>query len=105
MITGNPCHNPIYRIWIYKKKRQYSSSLSRLKTLGLCETNTPEKEGHEYSKYVFNLEPETVCNVDSSQKVNQEFEIDGIKYHLDPEHEDDLLPSDTTVKPEIQDPP
>ena len=50
-------------------------------------------------------EPEAVCSVHSNQKVNQEFEIDSIKYHLDPEHEDDLLPPDTTVKPQIQDLP
>ena len=75
------------------------------KTLGLYETNTPKKEGHEYNKSLFYLEPETVCSVDSNQKVNQEFEIDGIKYHLDTEYEDDLLLPDTAVKPKLQDPP
>ena len=30
--------------------------------------------------------------------------MDGIKFHLDPEHEDDLSPPDTTVKPQIWDP-
>ena len=67
-----------------------ADSSSTLKTLGSYETNTPEKEGHAYGKSIFDLEPEEVCSVDSNQKVNQEFEIDGIKYQLDPKHKDDL---------------
>ena len=55
-------------------------SLSRLKTLGLYERNTPEKDRYENGKSVFDLEPATVCSVDSKQKVNQELEIDSIKY-------------------------
>ena len=67
--------------------------------------NKPEKEGLEYGKYIFNSKPDAVCSVDSNQKVNQEFEIDGIKYYLDLEHEDDLSLPDTTIKPQIQGPP
>ena len=81
-----------------------ADSLSRLKALGLYETNTSEKEGHGYGKFDFDLEPETACSVDSNQKVNQEFEIDGIKYQLDTEHEDDLSLPDTAVKPKLQRP-
>ena len=36
--------------------------------------------------------------------MNQEFEIDGIKYQLDTEHKDDISLSDTIVKPKLQDP-
>ena len=86
------------------KENILADSLSRLKILGLYETNTPEKEGHGYSKFVFNLEPETVCNIDRNQKVNQAFEIDSMKYQLDTEHEDDLSSPDTVVKPKLQDP-
>ena len=75
-----------------------------LKTLGLYGTNTPEKEWHEYDKSVFDLELETVCSVDNKQKVNQEFEIDSIKYQLNHEHEDDLSSLDTATKPKLQDP-
>ena len=46
-----------------------------------------------------------VCSVDSNQKVNQDFEIDGIKYQLDTEHEDDLSFPNTAVKPKPEDPP
>ena len=42
-----------------------------------------------------------VCRVDSSQKVNQDFEIDGIIYQLDTQCEDDLSPPDTAVKPKL----
>ena len=35
--------------------------------------------------------------------VDQDFEIDDIKYQLDTEYEDDLLPPDTAVKPKLQD--
>ena len=45
-----------------------------LKILGLCERNTPQKEGYKYRKLLVNSEPETVCSVDSNQKVNQEFD-------------------------------
>ena len=86
------------------KENILADSSSKLKTLGLYETNTPEKEGHEYGKSVFDLEPETVCSVDSSQKVNEEFEIDSIKYQLDIEHGDDLSSSDTAAKPKLEDP-
>ena len=55
-------------------------------------------------KSVFNFETETVCSVDSNQKVNQDFEMDGIIYQLDTAHEDDLFPPDTAVKANLQDP-
>ena len=50
----------------------------------------------------FGLETETICSVDSNQKISQDFEIDSIKYQLDTEHEDDLLPPGTAVKPILQ---
>ena len=40
-----------------------------------------------------------VCSVDSNQKVDQDFKIDDIKYHLDTKHEEDCLPPNTAVKP------
>ena len=102
----NPCYNPIYRIQIHKRKRKYlAESLSRLRTLSLYETNTPKKEGYEYSISVFDLETEVVCSVDSNQKVNQDFVIGGIKYQLNTEHEDDLLSPNITIKPNLQDAP
>ena len=45
-----------------------------------------------------------VCSVDSNQKFNQDFEIDGIKYQLDTVHKDDLLFPNTAVKPKPEDP-
>ena len=53
----------------------------------------------------FNSEIETVCSVDSNQKVNQEFYISGIKYYLNPKHKNDLSSPGTAVKFQIQDPP
>ena len=46
-----------------------------------------------------------VCSIDNNQKVNQDFDIDSIKYQPDTEHEDDLLSSDMTVKLNLQDAP
>ena len=51
------------------KENILADSLPRLKTLGLYETNTPEKEGHENSKSVFNLETQMVCSVDGNQNI------------------------------------
>ena len=80
MVAGNSCFNFTYRIQAKTGKENIlADSLSRLTTLGLYETNMTEKEGHEYGKCVFNLEPGTECSVDSSQKDDQDFEIDGIK--------------------------
>ena len=43
----------------------------------------PEKTGYEYGKSIFNTDIEAVCNVDISQNINIEFEIEGVKYYLD----------------------
>ena len=80
------------------KNNILADSLSRLNTLGLCERNTPEKEWYQYSKSVFNSEPDTICSVDNNQKVNQEFDIGNIKYHFNPKPENDLSPPDTYSK-------
>ena len=87
------------------KDSNLEDSLSGLKTLSLYETNALKKEQDEYGKSIFNSEPEAVCSIDSNQKVNQEFEIQSIRYHFNSKHDNDLLQSDTTVKPQIQDPP
>ena len=59
------------------KENILADSLSRLKTLGLYKTSTPQKEEHVYGKSIF--DPETECSTDNSQKVNQDFEVDGTK--------------------------
>ena len=73
------------------KENVLANSLSRLQTLGLYEANKPKKEGHEYGKSILNSETEMVCSIKSNQKVNQDFEVDGVKYQFDSKHEDDLL--------------
>ena len=45
-------------------------NLLTLKTLGLYENNDPEKPGHEYGKYIFDSDLETLCNVDTSHNAN-----------------------------------
>ena len=77
----------------------------KTKILGSYDTHTPDKEGHEYGKCICDPETETICSIDYSQKVNQDFKVNGIKYQLDTEHEDDLSSSDTAVKPKLQHPP
>ena len=42
----------------------------------------PWKPGHEHRKSIFSSDLETVCNIDTSQIANQDFEIDGVRYHL-----------------------
>ena len=39
-----------------------------------------------------------VCSIDNNQKVNQDFEVDGIKYQLVVKHVDDLSLHNTAVK-------
>ena len=38
------------------------------------------KKGHEDGKSIFNSESENVCNIENSQKVNQNFEYNNILY-------------------------
>ena len=38
-----------------------------------------------------------MCNIENSQKVNQNFEVQGIKYQCDAKHVDDLSLHDTSV--------
>ena len=72
------------------KKNTLAYSLLWLKTHGLYELNEPEKEGHKYGKSIFDSESETVSNIENSQKVNQTFEVDGVKYQFEEKHVDDL---------------
>ena len=48
------------------------------------------KKRIEYSKSISDSESETVCNIENSQKVNQNFEVEGVKYQLDEKHVDGL---------------
>ena len=59
-------------------------NLSKETHLGLHEDNNPEQSGYEYGKSIFDIEENTVCNINinSDQNVNNKFEIDGIKYCL-----------------------
>ena len=63
------------------------------------------KEGHEYGKSIFDSETEKVYIIENSQKVNQEFEFDGVKYQFDARHVYDLLLHDMSVNPRHHDPP
>ena len=38
-----------------------------------------------------------MCNIENSQKVNQNFEVDNVRYQLEQEHVDDLFLHDTSV--------
>ena len=40
---------------------------------------------------------ETMCNIEKSQKVKQNFEVDSVKYQLNEKHVDDLSLHDTSV--------
>ena len=60
-----------------------TNSLSRLRCIGLYDDNDPEKLGYEYGKSIFDTDKNTVCSVASNQNVNNEFEIDDIKYFPD----------------------
>ena len=62
----------------------------------MCKANEAEK-GHEHGKSIFNSERETVCDIENSQKINQNFEVGGVKYQLDAKHVDNLSLHDTSV--------
>ena len=38
-----------------------------------------------------------MCNIDDSEKINQNFEVDGVKYQLDGKHLYDLSLHDTSL--------
>ena len=63
------------------------------------------KKEHKYDKSIFNLETEIACNTKNNQKVNQDFEVDGVKYQLDGKHVDDLSFHDTSTNSKNHDPP
>ena len=46
-----------------------------------------------------------VCCIENNQKVNQDFEVDGVKYQFDAKHVDDLLLHDTSVNSKYHDKP
>ena len=71
--------------------------MSRLWTLGLYEANEPKKEGHEYGKSIFDSETEMIYSIENNQKVNQDFEVDGVKQQFDVKHVDDISLYDTSV--------
>ena len=62
----------------------------KLKSLGLYKDNDHEKPGHGYGKSIFDYNLETVCNVDFSYNAEKDFEIEGLKYHLNKKDLDDL---------------
>ena len=64
------------------KENMIVDGLLRLKCLHIYEDNDPEKPGYEYGKSIFDTDENAVCSVDSNQNVNDEFEIDKIKYCL-----------------------
>ena len=90
---------------IKRKENIFSWQFIKAKTLGLYETNIPEKEEHGIWQICFQFRTRDGISVYSNWKVNQEFEINGIKYQLHTAHEDDLLPPDTALKPKLLDPP
>ena len=53
------------------------------------------KEWHEYGKSISYSETETVCDIENGQKVNQHFEVYGVKYQFDVNPVDDLSLHDT----------
>ena len=63
----------------------------------------PEK-GHEYGKSIFDSETETAHSIENNQKVNQDFEVDGIKYQFDVQHIDDFPLHDTSMNTKHHDP-
>ena len=46
-----------------------------------------------------------MCNIENSQKVNQNFKVDGVKYQFDVKHVDNLSLHDTSVNSKHHDPP
>ena len=54
----------------------------RLRYIGIYEDNDPEKPRYEYGKSFFDADKYTVCSVDNNQNVNNDFEINNIKYCL-----------------------
>ena len=84
------------------KENVGANNLSTLGTIDLYEADEPKKEGHEYGKSVF--DSETVCSIEIKEKVNQDFEVGGVKYQLDAKQVDDLLLHDTSVNSKNHDP-
>ena len=82
------------------KENILADSLSQICTLGVCKANEAKK-GHEYGK----SESEAVCSTKNSQKVNQTFEVDRVKYQPEEKHVDDLLYHNTLVNLKHHDPP
>ena len=81
-----------------------AGSVSWIQTLGLYEAKASKKDGHEYGESIFDSETETVCSVENNEKVNQDFEANGVKYQLDVKHVDDLSLHDTAGKSRHHDP-
>ena len=75
---------------IKRKENVLVDSLLRFKHLGLYKNNGPEKVRYGNARSIFNTDAEALCNVDISQNINKEFEIEGIKYHLDEKDLDDI---------------
>ena len=48
-------------------------SLSRLKTLGLYETNDPEEPGNKCGKSIFDSESDMICDITVCQHAKSEF--------------------------------
>ena len=46
-----------------------------------------------------------MSDIENSQKANQNFEVDSVKYQLEEKHVDDLSLLDTSVNPKHHDPP
>ena len=65
-----------------ERKTCLQTVLSRLRCLGINEDNNPGKPGYEYGKQTFDTNENTVWSVDSNQNVNNEFQMDSIKYYL-----------------------
>ena len=59
-----------------------TNSLSKLRPFSLHEDNDTEKSAYEYGKSIFDTDKNTVYSVDSNRSINNEFEIDDIKYCL-----------------------
>ena len=99
----NNCSQGIHSITPYidfehikGKENVLADSFLKLKTPGLYENNDPEKAWHEYGKSIFNSDLEVVCNADTSQNANQDFQIDSTKYQLDMKDLDDPSSHDTS---------
>ena len=79
-------------------------SLSLLQTLGLYKAKDPKKQGLECGKCIFDSGSETMYDIENSEKVNQTFEIDGVKCQIDEKHVDDLFLHNSSVPLKIMTP-